>query len=575
MTFLFMQGFSSDYRKNAWVSYAVVLVCCLVFILINDVISGSTSNSKNKVFVDNIGGRFVLPDRREATFHGICLTESSTLQTVSGLVDITDEKASELKELGFNVIRIGFHWNLYEYQPKVFNETYLLQLESLVNRLGGQHGFYVILDMHQDQMSERFCAGHGIPSFYANVNLPEFKNNGTKAYPQPIAIPNYNASALHPPFIKCKPFLHKHHGSAVSLYTYYLGKAFQNLYDNVNGTLDAYGHFWRKVAHQFSDNPYILAYEILNEPWYGEIPILHQNLPGGVDGFTVNDTLYFKPYNVKNLQNKLNNAIHKAIRTVDTKTILLFEPAAGGSRYDVVPSGFTQGPGGSTYNDRQAFAYHLYCANATNAGPWGSINTSSNENQNASINSCAEYVHTSVNIRTSDSKKAGSGGATIVTEFGCTNNDTIGIRAMESSLAGFESVKNSWTIWSVQMMHYYQLGGVPGIAWKASPPPENFVNVIARPYVQYLANGKLMNSTYNGKLLQFYFTVDFSLPNLETEIFYPCVNSPIENQQLSIGFMPPDIKARITKSTNHSLAYVLRVTPHLDTSIVQGTVHCR
>ena len=87
--------------------------------------------------------------------------------------------------------------------------------------------------------------------------------------------------------------MRKHHGSAVSLYTYYLGKAFQNLYDNVNGSLDAYGNFWKKVAKKFANNKYILAYEILNEPWYGEIPILYRHLPGGVDGFSVNDTLYF------------------------------------------------------------------------------------------------------------------------------------------------------------------------------------------------------------------------------------------------------------------------------------------
>ena len=103
-------------------------ICCYVNIIAS---TSTRKNNNNKIYVDSSVGRFVLPDKREATFHGICLTESSTLQTVSGLVNITDEKAAMLKNLGFNIIRIGFHWNLYEISPNVFNETYMIELENL------------------------------------------------------------------------------------------------------------------------------------------------------------------------------------------------------------------------------------------------------------------------------------------------------------------------------------------------------------------------------------------------------------------------------------------------------------
>ena len=56
---------------------------------------------ESKVRVDHAFGRFILPDSREATFHGLCVTESSELQTVPGLVNITNEKAMELRSLGF------------------------------------------------------------------------------------------------------------------------------------------------------------------------------------------------------------------------------------------------------------------------------------------------------------------------------------------------------------------------------------------------------------------------------------------------------------------------------------------
>ena len=128
---------------------------------------------ESKVQVDPAVGRFVLSDSREATFHGLCVTESSELQKVPGLVNITNEKARELRSLGFNVLRVGIHWSLYEVAPNTYNETYLSELAGLVNRLGNEHKFYIILDMHQDQLSERFCAGHGVPPFYAKVRDPK------------------------------------------------------------------------------------------------------------------------------------------------------------------------------------------------------------------------------------------------------------------------------------------------------------------------------------------------------------------------------------------------------------------
>jgi hypothetical protein len=488
---------------------------------------------ESKVQVDPAVGRFVLSDSREATFHGLCVTESSELQKVPGLVNITNEKARELRSLGFNVLRVGIHWSLYEVAPNTYNETYLSELAGLVNRLGNEHKFYIILDMHQDQLSERFCAGHGVPPFYAKVRDPKYQRGGRRAFPWPVAAPRYENQTRSAPFIDCSTFLRKHKGSAVDLYTYYLGKAFQEIYDNIDGKLDAFGRFWQRVAEKFRASPYVLAYEILNEPWYGEVDLIRG--VGGVDGWTVNDTIYFQWANVQNFQNKLNKQLHKAIRQYDNRTIILWEPAAGGSRYHVLPTGFTEGPGGEEYNDRQAFSYHVYCANATRGGPWGGGAGGKAEG----LNRCSKYVNISVDVRRMDSMLAGAGGAAIVTEFGQNNNDTAGILAMKASLEGFERVRHSWTLWSVQMMHYYQKGGVPGIKWNASAPPPNFASVLARPYVQYL-HGRLANSSVQSadekQTLWFFFEVaeKQSVP-LRTEVYFPFK----DKAAVSLEFFPP------------------------------------
>ena len=57
----------------------------------------------------------------------------------------------DLKGLGLNTARVGFLWSRYETAPGQWNETYLGQVEGLLDQLR-DHGMYAILDMHQDQM---------------------------------------------------------------------------------------------------------------------------------------------------------------------------------------------------------------------------------------------------------------------------------------------------------------------------------------------------------------------------------------------------------------------------------------
>ena len=35
------------------------------------------------------------------------------------------------------------------------------------------------------------------------------------------------------------------------------------------GVRDSFAAFWGKVAQEFVGNPYIIGYELLNEPWAG------------------------------------------------------------------------------------------------------------------------------------------------------------------------------------------------------------------------------------------------------------------------------------------------------------------
>lgn len=48
-------------------------------------------------------------------------------------------------------------------------------------------------------------------------------------------------------------------------------KAFQSIYSNVDGLLDEWADFWKKTATYFKSSPSVIGYELINEPFAGDI----------------------------------------------------------------------------------------------------------------------------------------------------------------------------------------------------------------------------------------------------------------------------------------------------------------
>jgi endoglycosylceramidase len=128
--------------------------------------------------------------------------------------------------------------------------------------------------------------------------------------------------------------------------TYYFteatGTAFQALYNNTAGIQDAFANFWKIIATEFRDIPNVIGYELINEPFAGDV--IHRPdliLPGIAD-----------KVNLQPLYERISNDIRK----IDTKKLIFFEPTT----WSDFGSGFTQTPGGPEFQNRTVLAYHHY-----------------------------------------------------------------------------------------------------------------------------------------------------------------------------------------------------------------------
>ena len=158
--------------------------------------------------------------------------------------------------------------------------------------------------------------------------------------------------------------------------------------------LDSFASFWQTLATTFANRSAVLGYELLNEP---ALPQLIDFVELGLI-----DRVFLTP---------MYRRLHEAIRQVDDKHILFFEPCVA----DLLETGLTEGPGGAEYNNRQVFSYHVYCLDVTKQGdPKSDL-------------FCEIDDSVLIRSRYLEAKKKKFGGM-MLTEFGAIINTTEGVK---------------------------------------------------------------------------------------------------------------------------------------------------
>lgn len=184
--------------------------------------------SGNK-FVDNYGRHVVLNGINvinKSKDEGYLVSEDSTLY-------------ARLRDWGFNSVRFGIIWDGIEPEPGVYNEDYLKGIDQHI-AWAANNDIFVILDMHQDLYSVLYSDG-----------APKW-------------------ATLH----DGKP----HRMGAIWSDAYMQSEAVQASFDNFwanspapdgVGLQDHYAQMWQHIAKRYANNPAVIGYDLMNEPFAG------------------------------------------------------------------------------------------------------------------------------------------------------------------------------------------------------------------------------------------------------------------------------------------------------------------
>jgi endoglycosylceramidase len=178
------------------------------------------------------------------------------------------DDVAALRAAGFTLLRLPINWSAVEPSPGQYSDAYLDRVATVVELLRNS-GVLVVIDFHEDGFSKELCED-GAPLWAIRPPLTTLVGG-----PGPLA--------MQP---DC-------HASADAL------MAFQAFFDDVDMLQEKYAAMVQHVAQRFAGDAQVLGYEIMNEP--------------------IGDNDLINAFDVK---------VASAIRAVDKKHLVLFEPSA-------------------------------------------------------------------------------------------------------------------------------------------------------------------------------------------------------------------------------------------------------
>jgi endoglycosylceramidase len=376
-------------------------------------------------------GRWITDARgRVVILHGVNMVYKIA-PYAPGATGFGRNDARFLQHHGFNTVRLGLIYAGVEPNPGRIDGHYLKRVRR-TEKVLAKHRIFSLLDFHQDLFNEQF-QGEGFPDWAV-------QDDGLPAVPKQGFPANY--------FVMLA-----------------LQRAYDHFWANApgpddGGLQDHYAYAWQRVAKRFRRDPYVLGYDLFNEPFPGTDWALCAN-PAGCPTIDANPL------------GKFTDRVIKRIREVDRSTLAFYEPWV---TFDFGAA--TSLP--DTGDAHAAMSFHDYCLpGGLGAGTLPAQGTA-----------CG--VEEGLPFSNADDHSASTGDAALLTEFGATDDlDTIGrlVKLADEHMTG-------WQYW-----HYCACGeptsqvsaDVQAVVKDPSKPPRGRnvkwakLGVLDRPYPQAVA----------------------------------------------------------------------------------------
>jgi len=234
--------------------------------------------------VDPDSNQIVDSRGRTRIFHGVNFVAKRPPWYHPPLLEPT--YAKHLADWGLNVVRLGIMWSGLEPTEGVYDPEYLEKMQTIVRNFEN-HGVWVLLDVHQDVASKRFGTYDGFPDWL----VEKLREDSERQFPWPLKqVDNWFCGYV----------------------TYEAGHVYQGFYNNKYNAVDKFAALWGYIAQNFKDFKNIVGYDLMNEPWVGNIYQDGGLVMPGVAG-------------QQNLLPMYNKAVSR-IREVDRKTLIFWEP---------------------------------------------------------------------------------------------------------------------------------------------------------------------------------------------------------------------------------------------------------
>ncbi|TWG91196.1 endoglycosylceramidase [Nocardioides sp. J9] len=293
----------------------------------------------------------------------------------------TAADADWLAEHGFNAVRLGTLWaGITPTAPGAGDPSYRQGWQRVMDLLADR-GIWMQLDMHQDQFHEVY-GGEGVPDW---------------ALRRPALL------SLLPPINLPFP---------MGYWTPENSLVFDEFWANKHKGVDHWAAAWRIAADWWKDQPYLMGYDLMNEPWMG-LEWLTCFTNGCRQSYT------------KELQPAYEKAT-RAIREVDPDNVVWWEQLAAGRQ---VPTFLEPMPG----EDQLGYSWHNYCQDVfleSQGLPLGNVENCWKFSQERTTTALAqaERMHA----------------VPLLSEWGATDN----VRAVEIDAAVADRNLMGWTHWA-------------------------------------------------------------------------------------------------------------------------------